>query len=156
MDRDKLLVAEAILRRGRERLVEDFLGEHPDIYAPAFAHQDFPQTMKLCIEHYMGRWVAKHWATAFELVPDPTPEQRAFFDRLIQELARARLPWMEDQDVPSTLRDLINVHSAQLEAILEIANRSSENAKALQYALAKEDALYQRLLKSELAKRDKA
>ena len=163
--RTMLKAAVDVLRSGRESLVADFLREDPAIYGPAFEHERFPETMKLCIEHYMGGWVTRHWRItlarkraqlpihlAAEQAPLLSAEEQAFFDAVIQQLARARLSWMNGVEIPSALRQLIDIQLKQTAELLKVATHATMSERALEAAIAKERALFERLFENEVRK----
>lgn len=146
-----MLITLAVLKKGRDELLESFLKKEPDIYTPCFKYENSPALLKLAREKYFISWLNGHWKIfsdfTFSINKKEIKKIQVFFSQAFLELLRNSMI-INSTDVYSNLsKAILEDMQTTLERFIEVGNNAEENINTMKMAQAKAVAIFNRKIK---------
>jgi hypothetical protein len=140
-----------ILRRGRERLIEDVLEyKRPDVYSWLFKHEENPHGRRMVFDMYFVEWINIQLRDAFNLSSALGAAMTRHLCSLIEE--RAAIERKSAVLVNAMIPDLLDEKIKVLRVFMRVENINEARLNKLYFWQEQDNAVYNRKLKEILEK----
>jgi len=139
-----------MLKRGREKLINDFLSNNHDIFIPMFKYRKFSEHMDLSIEKYFSMWLDHHLQIMKEFF-EVNEIDKQIVSELKENFAPIFLKLIEHTNIEiitknysGLFRLLLKKKIELLEKISKIGDKSNEKYQELELEFYKTKDLYEK------------
>ncbi len=147
---DRLSLVLTLLQQARSKLVQDFLEESPEIYAPSFRYERNEEMLQLAREKYVVSWLNSHWELLENLLTTQFSDMtqcnvfKEEFAKAFLELLRKFGVQIQHPQNSEFFALLLRKKAQTLEEILKISDKSEQQFEKLKYSDEREKALFNR------------
>lgn len=139
----------SVLKHGREQMVQDFLEQKPEIYAPSYKYEKSPNVLELEREKYFLTWLSSHWKVFNNAIEDYSEDDRREIEEVFAKAFLSLLNrWIDNpQTSVSQFRLsilLIEDMRLAIQKLIEAGDKAEVMRNRLRVAIEKNNALFVR------------
>lgn len=146
----KLIVNLLVLKKGRNKLVKDFIEEEPEIFKPMFKYENNKSQMALSKEKYFLTWMNLHWRILNNIITEEVSNldlAKSIKDSFFKEYIKLLKSWgnnVKNKENSHLMTYLINKKINFLNEALDIGDRSDKLFNKLEYEYERDKKLFER------------